>query len=39
MSVLAQKRTVSSADFVNEANQIYVETLAFLTRLPARYWI
>ena len=37
MSALAQKRTVSSADFVNEANQIYVETLAFLTRLSARY--
>lgn len=37
MSVLLQKRTVSSAEFVNTANQIYVETLAFLTRLSARY--
>ena len=37
MSVLAQKRTVSSAEFVNTANQIYVETLNFLTRLSARY--
>lgn len=37
MSVLAQKRTVSKAEFVNTANQIYVETLNFLTRLSARY--
>ena len=37
MSVLLSKRTVSGADFVNVANQIYVETLAFLTRLSARY--
>ncbi len=37
MSVLAQKRTVSKAEFVNTANQIYVETLAFLTRMSARY--
>lgn len=37
MSVLKQKRTVSKAEFVNAANQIYVETLAFLTRLSARY--
>ena len=37
MSVLAQKRTVSKAEFVSTANQIYVETLNFLTRLSARY--
>ena len=37
MSVLAQKRTVSKAEFVNTANQIYIETLNFLTRLSARY--
>lgn len=37
MSVLAQKRTVSKAEFVNTANKIYVETLNFLTRLSARY--
>lgn len=37
MSVLQQKRTVSKAEFVNTANQIYVETLNFLTRLSARY--
>ncbi len=37
MSVLAQKRTVSKAEFINTANQIYVETLNFLTRLSARY--
>ena len=37
MSQLAKKRNVSSAEFVNVANQIYVETLAFLTRLSARY--
>ena len=37
MSQLAQKRNVSKAEFVNLANQIYVETLAFLTRLSARY--
>lgn len=37
MSVLKQRRTVSKAEFVNVANQIYVETLAFLTRLSARY--
>ena len=33
VSVLKQKRTVSKAEFVNTANQIYVETLNFLTRL------
>ncbi len=37
MSVLKSKRTTSKAEFVNTANQIYVETLNFLTRLSARY--
>ena len=37
MSVLKEKRTVSKAEFVNTANQIYVETIGFLTRLSARY--
>jgi hypothetical protein len=37
MSVLKQKRTTSNAEFINTANQIYVETLNFLTRLSARY--
>ena len=37
MSVLKQKRTISKAEFVNTANQIYVQTLNFLTRLSARY--
>ena len=37
MSVLKAKRTVSKAEFVNTANQIYVETLNFLTRMSARY--
>ena len=37
MSVLQQKRTVSKAEFVNTASQIYVETLNFLTRMSARY--
>jgi len=37
MSVLANKRIVSKAEFVNTANQIYVETLNFLTRMSARY--
>ena len=37
MSVLKQKRTTSKAEFVNTANQIYIETLNFLTRLSARY--
>lgn len=37
MSVLKQKRTVSKAEFINTANQIYVETLHFLTRMSARY--
>lgn len=29
MSVLKEKRTVSKAEYVNTANQIYVETVAF----------
>ena len=37
MSVLKEKRTTSAAEYVNTANQIYVETVAFLTRLSARY--
>ena len=37
MSVLKKRRTVSKAEFVNTANQIYIETLNFLTRLSARY--
>lgn len=37
MSVLKQKRTTSKAELVNTANQIYIETLNFLTRLSARY--
>ena len=35
MSVLKQKRTTSKEEFINTANQIYVETLNFLTRLLA----
>ena len=35
MSVLKEKRTVSKAEYVNTANQIYVETVGFLTRLSA----
>ena len=37
MSVLQMKRTTSKAEFVNTANQIYVETINFLTRISARY--
>lgn len=37
MSVLKEKRTVSAAEYVNTANRIYMETVAFLTRLSARY--
>ena len=37
MSVLKQKRTTSKAEFINTVNQIYVETINFLTRLSARY--
>ena len=36
MSVLQMKRTTSKAEFVNTANQIYVETINFLTRISAR---
>lgn len=32
MSVLAAKRTVSKAQYVNKANEIYTETIRFLTR-------
>ena len=35
MSVLKEKRTQSAAEYVNVANQIYVETVSFLTRLSA----
>ena len=37
MSVLKEKRTTSAAEYVNTANQIYMETVAFLSRLSARY--
>ena len=37
MSVLKQKRTTSKAEFINTANQFYIETINFLTRLSARY--
>lgn len=37
LSVLKSKRAVSKAEFINTANQIYVETVNFLTRLSARY--
>lgn len=37
MSVLKAKRTTSKAEYVNTANQIYIETINFLTRLSARY--
>lgn len=37
MSVLKEKRTTSAAEYVNTANQIFVETVGFLTRLSARY--
>ena len=37
MSVLKSKRLVSKAEFVNVANQIFDETIAFLTHLSARY--
>lgn len=37
MSVLKAKRTTSKAEFVNKANDIYIETLSFLTRMSARY--
>lgn len=37
MSVLKSKRSVSKAEFINVAHQIYVETITFLTKLSARY--
>lgn len=37
MSVLASKRTESKALFVSKANEVYVETIRFLTRLSNRY--
>ncbi len=37
MSVLKNKRGESKAEFVNTANDIYFETLQFLTRLSSRY--
>ena len=37
MSVLKMNRTESKAEYVNTANQIYLGTLRFLTRLSARY--
>ena len=36
MSVLKARRTTSKAEYVNTANQIYVETLNFLTRMWLR---
>lgn len=37
MSVLKTKRKESKAEFVNVANQIFVETVNFVSRLSARY--
>lgn len=37
MSVLRSKRATSKAEYINTANTIYTETLAFLTRLSSRY--
>ena len=37
MSVLKNRRSVSKAEFVNTASQIYDDTIEFLTRLSARY--
>lgn len=37
MSVLKDKRLPSKAEYVNTANEIYIETMAFLPRLSARY--
>lgn len=37
MSVLKSKRLVSKAEFVNVANEIYDETIDFLSHLSARY--
>ena len=37
MSVLKNKRGESRAEFVNVANQIFTETLNFITKLSSRY--
>ena len=37
MSVLKNRRSESKAEFLNTANEIYTRTLAFLSRLSARY--
>ena len=37
LSVLKYKRNESKAEYLNTANQIYIETLRFLTRLSNRY--
>lgn len=37
MSVLKRHRSVSKMEYVNTANQIYLETLDILSRLSARY--
>lgn len=37
MSVLKYKRTESKAEYLNTANNIYLETLRFLTKLSNRY--
>ena len=37
MSVLKAHRSESKAEFVNVANKIYIQTIAFLSRLSSRY--
>lgn len=37
MSVLKRHRSVSKMEYVNNANQIYLETISFLSRLSSRY--
>ncbi len=37
MSVLKMKRSESRAEYINTANQIFIETLQFLSRLSSRY--
>lgn len=37
VSVLKEKRTTSKAEYVNTANQIYVKTVDFLSRVSPRY--
>lgn len=37
MSVLKIHRTESKAEYLNNANQIYIETINFLSRLSSRY--